>query len=134
MELTSTMATILIADDSAFVRRLLQLTLADQHTVLAAKDGGEALELLRQHQPDVAILDVVMPVLNGFQLCRLLRADPDLRNLQIIILSANASEHDALQVGADRFITKPFSPRALLGVIEDLTDSTRITGGETACA
>jgi CheY-like chemotaxis protein len=128
------MPTIVIADDLAPVRQLLRMTLSSQHTVLEAKDGGEALELLRRHHTDVAVLDVVMPVLDGLHLCRLLREDPAFRALKIVIVSANATEHDALQAGADRFVAKPFSPIALLRVIDDLTDSTRITGGEAASA
>jgi CheY-like chemotaxis protein len=89
------MAIVLIADDSASVRLLLQMTLTAHHTVLEAKDGGEAVELLRQHRPDVAILDVVMPVLSGLQVCRLLREDPALRDIRVIMLSANATADDA---------------------------------------
>jgi CheY-like chemotaxis protein len=114
------MATILIADDQESVRRLLQLTLADRHTVIEAEDGGEALDLLRRYRPDVAVLDVVMPGLNGLQLCRLLRADPDLCGMGIIVVSATASDDDVQQAGADRFLAKPFLPSALLRAIDDL--------------
>jgi CheY-like chemotaxis protein len=119
------MASVLIAEDRESLRRLLGLTLADWHTVLEAADGGEALELLRQHRPDVAILDVVMPMLNGFQLCRLLREDPDLSDLRIIILFANASECASRQAGADRFLAKPFLPSVLLRTVDDLLEATR---------
>ena len=112
------MALILIADDHASVRRLLRLTLSARHTVIEAEDGGEALDLLRAYRPDIAILDVVMPVLNGLQLCRILRRDPSLNDLRIIVLSANASEHEAQQAGADFFLAKPFLPSRLLDLID----------------
>jgi CheY-like chemotaxis protein len=128
------MATILIADDRASVRRLLHFTLAGRHTVLEAEDGGEALELLRWHRPEVAILDVVMPVLDGLHLCRLLREDPNLGDLRIILLSANASEDTASQAGADRFLAKPFRPRDLLQAIDDLLGGTLAKPAGVACA
>jgi CheY-like chemotaxis protein len=113
---------------------LLHLILSPRHSVLEAKDGGEALELLHRHRPDVAILDVVMPVLSGLQVCRLLREDPDLRNISVIVLSANATEDDASRAGADRFLAKPFLPSTLLRMIDDLTENPRATPAEPTWA
>jgi CheY-like chemotaxis protein len=117
------MATILIADDSADIRRLVRLTFDGRYALLAAEDGAEALELLRQHRPDVAILDVVMPALSGLQVCRLVRADPDLAAIRVIVISANASAEPAYDAGADRFIAKPFSPSLLLVAVDELVRS-----------
>jgi CheY-like chemotaxis protein len=117
------MATVLVADDIKSLRQLFRLTLNQHHTVIEAEDGGKALELLRRHRPDVAILDVMMPVLSGLQVCRLLRADPDLRNIGVIIISANADDDEGRQAGADRFIVKPFLPSALLTAVDDLVRS-----------
>jgi CheY-like chemotaxis protein len=117
------MALVLIVDDLESVRRMLTFTLKYRHEVLEAVDGGEALELLHQHRPDIVILDVAMPVLGGLQACRLLRADPDLRDTGIIIISANANEDEARQAGADLFIPKPFSPAALLTAVDDLVQT-----------
>jgi CheY-like chemotaxis protein len=114
---------VLIADDIKSLRQLFRLTLNQHHTVIEAEDGAEALDLLRRHQPDVAILDVGMPALSGPQVCRLLRADPALRDIGVIIISANANEDDARQAGADRFIAKPFLPSALLAAVNDLVQS-----------
>lgn len=114
------MRTVLIADDQDSVRRLLRMVLGSQYTVIEAKDGGEALALLRKHRPDVAVLDVVMPVLSGLQVCRLLRADPDLCDIGVIIVSANASEDDVRLAGADLSIPKPFLPSVLLRAVDDL--------------
>jgi CheY-like chemotaxis protein len=114
------MATIMIADDAAALRRMLAQTLSSRHAVIEAVDGGEALEFLRRQRPDVAILDVVMPVLSGLQVCRRLRADPDLRHIGVIVLSANAGEDDAHRAGANCFIAKPFLPSALLAAVDSL--------------
>jgi two-component system phosphate regulon response regulator PhoB len=115
------MSTVLIADDHPSLRRLLRMTLDQRHTVIEAKDGGEALELLRRHRPAVAVLDVTMPILNGLEVCRLIRADPDLRHTAIIIISANANENAALHAGADRFIAKPFRPTVLFDAVDQLS-------------
>jgi CheY-like chemotaxis protein len=117
------MATILIADDMAAMRRLLRLTLTPRHEVLESEDGAEAFESIQRHRPSVVILDVVMPGLSGLQICRLLRGDADLRTIGIIIVSANANAQQAHEAGADRFITKPFSPSSLLATVDELLAS-----------
>lgn len=114
------MATVLIADDIKAVRQLLRLSLGQHHHVVEAADGGAALEQLRLHRPDVAVLDVDMPVLDGLDVCRRLRADADLRDIGVIILSASVGAADADRAGADRFIDKPFRPSALLAAVNDL--------------
>jgi len=128
------MTMVLIADDMEAVRRLLRLTLESRHTLLEAEDGGEALALLRRHRPAVAILDVVMPGLSGLQVCRLIREDPDLRAIGVIILSANAAADDARRAGADRFFVKPFLPSALLRAVDDLLDAPPARRAELTCA
>jgi CheY-like chemotaxis protein len=115
------MSTVLIADDHPSIRRLLRMTLDQCHTLIEAKDGVEALELLRRHRPAVAVLDVTMPGLTGLQVCRLIRADPDLRHTAIITISANANADAALQAGADRFIATPFRPTVLLDAVDHLS-------------
>jgi CheY-like chemotaxis protein len=117
------MATILIADDSAATRQLLRITFDSRYDLIEAEDGAEALELLRQHRPDVAILDVIMPALSGLQVCRLLRADSDLADCRVIVLSANAGDELAYDAGADRFISKPFSPHMLLDTVDEILRS-----------
>jgi len=116
------MARVLIADDSSQLRLLVRraLLLAD-HDVLEAVDGEQALAILRLEQPDVAILDVIMPGLNGLDVCRAARADPVLETIGIIILSANASIDQASTAGADRFVSKPFLPSDLLAAVNQLT-------------
>ena len=102
---------ILIAEDDADIRSLLRLYLEGEGMrVLEAADGNTALELEREHTPDMAILDVMMPGLNGFELTRALRQYSD---LPILILSAKSQDNDkilGLNLGADDYIAKPFNP------------------------
>jgi len=102
---------ILIAEDDADIRSLLRLYLEGEGMrVLEAADGNTALDLAREHTPDMAILDVMMPGLNGFELTRALRQYSD---LPILILSAKSQDNDkilGLNLGADDYIAKPFNP------------------------
>ena len=102
---------ILIAEDDADIRSLLRLYLEGEGMrVLEAADGNTALELAREHTPDMAIRDVMMPGLNGYELTRALRQYSD---LPILILSAKSQDNDkilGLNLGADDYIAKPFNP------------------------
>ncbi|MCI5927763.1 MAG: response regulator transcription factor [Pseudoflavonifractor capillosus] len=102
---------ILIAEDDADIRALLQLYLeGDGFRVLEAEDGTTALVLAREHAPDMAILDIMMPGMNGFELTRALRKYSE---IPILILSAKSQDNDkilGLNLGADDYIAKPFNP------------------------
>jgi CheY-like chemotaxis protein len=119
-------ARILIADDSADVRRLLAATLAHGgHHVVQVPDGRQALGILTTEPFEVAILDVMMPGVNGLTLCRMLRDAQGLGHLAVVIMSGSSSEIAALAAGADLFLSKPFLPSTLLKAVASLTDSTR---------
>ncbi len=123
------MATILIADDDARIRLLLRLTLdGDGHEVLEAADGDAALAALRAHRPVAAVLDVQMPGRSGLDVCRALRSDPNLAGIGVVIVSANTTERQARAAGADAFVPKPFSPRALLAEVQQLAMAQGLTG------
>jgi PAS domain S-box-containing protein len=110
-------ARVLIADDNADMRNYVRRLLGARWTVLTASDGKEALELIRSSKPDLVLSDVMMPQMDGFQLLRELRADPQLRNVPVILLSARAGEDarvEGLDAGADDYLTKPFSARELI--------------------
>lgn len=102
---------ILIAEDDPDIRALLRLYLESEGMrVLEASDGAQALELAREHTPDMAVLDIMMPGLNGFELTCALRKYSD---LPILILSAKSEDNDkilGLNLGADDYIAKPFNP------------------------
>ena len=104
-------ASILIAEDDGDIRSLLRLYLESEgYRVLEAEDGAKALTLAREQAPDMAILDVMMPQLNGYELTRALRKFSD---IPILILSAKSQDNDkilGLNLGADDYITKPFNP------------------------
>lgn len=116
------MQTVLIADDEPSLRLLVRATIAsDDYDVLEAADGEEAWQLLQQHRPRVALLDVSMPDRTGLEVSRAIRADPALEGTQVILLTAKSQASDVeagRQAGADLCLTKPFSPLELLEAIE----------------
>ena len=108
---------ILVADDSPTVRRVVSARLsADGHEVIEAEDGEQALTLAREARHALLVLDKVMPKLDGFEVVRALRSDPDTRQLLIVMLTDRRSEEDVLDgldLGVDEYLPKPFSPREL---------------------
>jgi CheY-like chemotaxis protein len=119
---------ILIADDDEDILELvrLRLTRSGYDTVLA-RNGAEALEAARERQPDVALLDVSMPAMNGYEVSAALKSDPLTKHIPVILLTARAQTTDVasgFEAGADDYITKPFSPQALqIRVAEALGDA-----------
>ncbi len=113
-------ARILLADDSADMRDYVKGLLAHHYVVETAIDGLEALRLARAHPPDLVLTDVMMPNLDGFGLLRELRADPKLKLIPIIVISARAGEEsrvEGIERGADDYLVKPFSARELVARI-----------------
>jgi DNA-binding response OmpR family regulator len=110
-------ATVLIADDEPHLLRLVKFRLEREgYHVLTATDGDEALDLARRQQPDLCVLDVMMPKRSGFDVLRELRSDPQLADIKVIMLTARAQDHDVdagFSLGADDYISKPFSPQEL---------------------
>jgi DNA-binding response OmpR family regulator len=108
---------ILVADDSSTVRRVVSARLAaDGHDVVEAEDGEQTLSLAREQQPALVVLDKVMPKLDGFEVVRALRSDPETKNVLIVMLTDRAGEEDVLDglgLGVDEYMPKPFSPREL---------------------
>ena len=118
------MMTILIADDEPAIVDLVRFTLEDAHVqIVDAADGAAAVELARRERPDVALLDVQMPRLDGLDVCRQLRGLPECAHTRIVMLTAAAQATDrrrGLEAGADHYLTKPFSPLALLTLVRAL--------------
>ncbi len=108
---------ILIADDNADNLAILEARLAAQkYALVTARDGEEALNAAKEHRPDVALLDVMMPKLDGFELCRRLKADKTLPFMPIVLVTAKAATQDVvtgLDAGADDYLTKPVDHAAL---------------------
>jgi two-component system phosphate regulon response regulator PhoB len=113
---------ILVADDDADVRELIVFRLERAgYEVLTAADGQTAVELALARRPDVCVVDVMMPKLDGYQVTERLRADPELAGMGILLLTASVEEaavERGFDVGADDYIKKPFSPAELLGRVD----------------
>ena len=111
------MALVVVADDDPITSELLVFRLeAEGLEVVAAEDGVGALEAVREHVPDIAVLDVHMPGMSGFDVCRELRRDPATDRVPVIMLTASAQEADVatgFDSGADDYVVKPFNPREL---------------------
>ena len=109
---------VLVVDDEPFICRSLSFVLRkDSYQVFEARNGEEALELVRRERPDLVFLDVMMPRINGFEVAQQIREDPEFRNTKIILLTAKGQDADRERgetVGADDYMTKPFSPTKIL--------------------
>lgn len=116
------MATILVVDDEEPIQELLRFNLEKEgYRVRVAKDGPEALGQVEKEQIDLLVLDVMLPGMDGLEVCRQLRLNPKFREIPIIMLTAKGEEIDkvlGLELGADDYMTKPFSPRELLARIK----------------
>jgi len=119
--------TILIADDEASLRLLVKATLSiKKYTIIEATNGKDALVLVKQVNPSLVLLDVMMPHLTGFQVCSEMKKDPIIKNIPVIILTAKGGSEDretAIAAGADHFLTKPFRPPALLDAVQEILEN-----------
>jgi len=113
---------ILVVDDEQNILELIRYNLEKEgYRVLLAQDGSSAVELARLEKPDLILLDVMLPKLDGLAACRVLRQNEDTKNIPIIMISARGEELDkvlGLEMGADDYVTKPFSTRELLARIK----------------
>jgi two-component system, OmpR family, phosphate regulon response regulator PhoB len=112
---------ILVADDDPALRRLILTTLGvDDFELMQATDGEEALRLAREQPPDLVLLDVNMPKMNGFEVCRSLKTEPSTAGVKVVMLTARGTDPDRLmgrEAGADDYFIKPFSPLQLLNKV-----------------
>ena len=112
---------ILIVDDEAHIRMLIEQTLEDLEDegviFFKAENGEEAFEIIQSEKPQLVFLDVMMPKMNGMEVCRKVKKELELNNVFIVLLTAKGQELDkqkGLEVGADLYMTKPFDPEAIL--------------------
>ena len=117
---------ILVVDDEIYIVHILEFSLTmEGYNILTAFDGEEAMRVIEQEKPDLVVLDIMMPKLDGYEVCRRLRKDDRFATLPVILLSAKGRSVDrevGLQAGADDYITKPFSPRKLIEKIRELLE------------
>lgn len=116
---------VLIVDDEAHIRLLIERLLEDLEEegvqILSATNGIDGLEKIRKYRPDLVFLDVMMPGINGFEVCRVVKKKLGMEDVTIVILTAKGQKQDAqlgIEAGADMYMTKPFSPDALLELTE----------------
>ena len=121
-------AKILIADDDTYIRTLIMRVLVDvvvdeEVEFLVAEDGETALTIVKEKHPDLVLLDVMMPKMNGFEVCHAIKHELDMQDITVVLLTAKGQELDkqrGAEAGADRYITKPFDPDALLAMTIDI--------------
>jgi len=112
---------VLLVEDEQDVAELIRYNLTKEgYDVVLSGNGNEALRLAREHRPDVLLLDIMVPQLNGWEVCRRIKKDPELAAIPVIMVSGRVEEGDKVlgfEVGADDYVTKPFSPRELIARI-----------------
>lgn len=118
---------VLVVDDERHIVRLVQVNLERQgYDVLTAYDGVECLEKAKSEKPDLIVLDVMMPRMDGFEALQRLKTDPETSYIPVIMLTARAQDRDVLQgyqYGADLYLTKPFSPLELISLVKRVFES-----------
>ena len=118
---------ILVVDDEPHIVRLVEVNLQRAgYDVVKAMDGVEALEQVKAQKPDMVVLDVMMPRMDGFTVLKHLKADPETREIPVIMLTAKAQDADIFkgwQSGVDSYLTKPFNPMELLTFVKRIFES-----------
>lgn len=114
-------ATILVCDDDASLRELVRAVLGSHYHFIEAADGTEALAAAREFNPDLIVLDVMLPGLSGIEVLEQLRDDDELKHMPVVVITAwSHAEIEAQVAGADRFVAKPFDPDELSGIVAEL--------------
>lgn len=120
------MTTVLVVEDSATQRQMISDLLKESGlnaSVISVADGVEALEQIKNECPDIVVLDIVMPRMNGYEVCREIKTDPNTEKVPVIMCSSKGEEFDkywGMKQGADAYIAKPFEPTELIGTIKQL--------------
>jgi len=117
-------AKILVVDDEVNITQILEFSIgAEGFEVITASNGEEAIDKARKEQPDLIILDIMMPRIDGYEACRILKANPLTKNIPVVLLTAKGRDIDkrlGYEVGATDYIVKPFSPNKLIERINEL--------------
>ncbi len=124
---------ILVVEDSRFQAKLIQMLLEKNgYTVRVAGNGQEGLDSLKEDKPSIIVSDIVMPVMDGFQMCRAIKKQEELKEIPIVLLTTQSKPQDVilgLESGADSYVTKPYDERILLSTIQlMLTSASRLLG------
>jgi len=120
---------ILVVDDEVNITQILEFSIgAEGFEVITAQNGEEAIERARRERPDLIILDIMMPKIDGYEACRILKANPLTKNIPVLLLTAKGRDIDrrlGYEVGATDYIVKPFSPNKLIERIHRLLSCTK---------
>ncbi len=115
---------ILVVDDEVYILHILDFSLgAEGFEVITANNGELAIEKAKQEKPDLIVLDIMMPVLDGYETCRRLKRLSETKEIPVVLLTAKGRDVDkrlGFEVGAIDYIVKPFSPNSLIGRIQDI--------------
>ena len=118
------MSTVLVVEDSVTQREMIEDLLKGSGLIVkTAGDGVEALEQMQGTCPDIVVMDIVMPRMNGYELCRRIKTDPKTERIPVVMCSSKAEEFDrywGMKQGADAYIAKPFQPQELVGTVKQL--------------
>ena len=127
---TKPKAKVLVVDDEPNILMSLEFLMRKSgYEVFIARDGAEALQLVYEQHPDVVVLDIMMPMVDGYEVCQLIKSTPDLQQIRVIFLSAKSKESDierGYAAGADLYLTKPFSTKELVKRIQELTPQIKL--------
>jgi len=125
---------ILIVDDEPSIVVPIQFLMEQQgYSVLVAENGEDALDVIYKYKPDLILLDIMLPRIDGYEVCEIVRLDPRYRDIKIIFLTAKGREVEiakGLALGADAYITKPFSNTELIAKVKELLVNTNENRGE----
>ena len=115
---------VLVADDEEYIQHILNFSFgAEGYEVVTAADGEEALDKARKERPDVIVLDIMMPKMDGYEACKKLKSDPQTKAIPVILLTAKGRDVDrrlGSEAGADDYVVKPFSPGRLIERVEGM--------------
>jgi len=118
------MSSVLVVEDSPPQRAMITALLKDNGLeVTTANDGVEALDQLKDYRPDIVVMDIVMPRMNGYELCRKLKSDPNTKTVPVVMCSTKGEDFDrhwGMKQGADAYISKPFQPQELVRTVKQL--------------
>ncbi len=118
------MKKVVVVDDDDDMRELMCMLLRGRYEVSSANNGARGLEIVRSVRPDLLVLDLLMPIMHGFEVCQRLRADPELKSVKILISSSKSYQHDVRtaveETGADGYIVKPFEVAAFNRRVDEM--------------
>jgi len=123
-DFANTQARVLVVDDEVYILHILDFILGAEHyDVVTATNGEQALQRVREDKPDLIILDIMMPKLDGYETCRIIKSDDATKHIPVILLTAKGRDIDqklGKEVGASDYITKPFSPTKLIERVQSI--------------